>query len=164
MSLNGVILNSFSLRFHPKLSFCYSTKPDIFDYCFWSQDSKQVVESHKSGFEPPGDVEFEDYSVSMKRAVSESSFLNARGESRRRSRSKLWPLLKRNKVRDQTVHLLMSQINKYKNKSLRCSLVVSWDAVMYAFMSEKSWINNACYLYSSSFIAIIVFALAILCN
>uniref|UniRef100_A0A8C2IIL4 Formin binding protein 1a n=1 Tax=Cyprinus carpio TaxID=7962 RepID=A0A8C2IIL4_CYPCA len=33
-------------------------------------DSKQVVESYKSGFEPPGDVEFEDYSVSMKRAVS----------------------------------------------------------------------------------------------
>ncbi|TRY64998.1 hypothetical protein DNTS_024656 [Danionella cerebrum] len=61
-------------------------------------DSKQVVESYKSGFEPPGDVDFEDYSVSMKRAVSESSFLNARGESRRRSRSKLWPLLKRNKL------------------------------------------------------------------
>uniref|UniRef100_A0A8C2IJ13 Formin binding protein 1a n=1 Tax=Cyprinus carpio TaxID=7962 RepID=A0A8C2IJ13_CYPCA len=39
-------------------------------------DSKQVVESYKSGFEPPGDVEFEDYSVSMKRAVSESKFLN----------------------------------------------------------------------------------------
>ncbi|KAL1270230.1 hypothetical protein QQF64_032519 [Cirrhinus molitorella] len=35
-------------------------------------DSKQVVESYKSGFEPP--------------------------ESRRRSRSKLWPLLKRNKL------------------------------------------------------------------
>ncbi|XP_051963843.1 formin-binding protein 1-like isoform X4 [Xyrauchen texanus] len=61
-------------------------------------DSKQVVESYKSGFEPPGDVEYEDYSVSMKRAVSESSFLNARGEGRRRSRSKLWPLLKRNKL------------------------------------------------------------------
>uniref|UniRef100_A0A673LDH7 Formin binding protein 1a n=1 Tax=Sinocyclocheilus rhinocerous TaxID=307959 RepID=A0A673LDH7_9TELE len=73
---------------------------------------KQVVESYKSGFEPPGDVEFEDYSVSMKRAVSESSFLNARGDSRRRSRSKLWPLLKRNKVRDQTDHLLMSQISQ----------------------------------------------------
>uniref|UniRef100_W5KT43 Formin binding protein 1a n=1 Tax=Astyanax mexicanus TaxID=7994 RepID=W5KT43_ASTMX len=60
-------------------------------------DTKQVVETFKSGFEPPGDVDFEDYSVSMKRAVSESSFLNARGESRRRSRSKLWPLIKRNK-------------------------------------------------------------------
>uniref|UniRef100_A0A3B4ECH7 Formin binding protein 1a n=1 Tax=Pygocentrus nattereri TaxID=42514 RepID=A0A3B4ECH7_PYGNA len=64
-------------------------------------DTKQVVETFKSGFEPPGDVEFEDYSVSMKRAVSESSFLNARGESRRRSRSKLWPLIKRNKVKTQ---------------------------------------------------------------
>uniref|UniRef100_A0AAY5F5F8 Formin binding protein 1a n=1 Tax=Electrophorus electricus TaxID=8005 RepID=A0AAY5F5F8_ELEEL len=41
-------------------------------------DTKQVVETYKSGFEPPGDVEFEDYSVSMKRAVSESSFLNRR--------------------------------------------------------------------------------------
>ncbi|XP_053360841.1 formin-binding protein 1a isoform X1 [Clarias gariepinus] len=61
-------------------------------------DTKQVVETYKSGFEPPGDVEFEDYSVSMKRAVSESSFLNARGESRRRSRSRLWPLIKRNKL------------------------------------------------------------------
>ncbi|XP_057212391.1 formin-binding protein 1a isoform X4 [Triplophysa rosa] len=61
-------------------------------------DSKQVVESYKSGFEPPGDVEFDDYSVSMKRAVSESSFLNARGENRRRSKSRLWPLLKRNKL------------------------------------------------------------------
>uniref|UniRef100_A0AAY5E8X4 Formin binding protein 1a n=1 Tax=Electrophorus electricus TaxID=8005 RepID=A0AAY5E8X4_ELEEL len=61
-------------------------------------DTKQVVETYKSGFEPPGDVEFEDYSVSMKRAVSESSFLNARSESRRRSRSKLWPLIKRNKL------------------------------------------------------------------
>ncbi|KAL2092324.1 hypothetical protein ACEWY4_012122 [Coilia grayii] len=61
-------------------------------------DTKQVVETYKSGFEPPGDVEFEDYSLSMRRAVSESSFLNARGESRRRSRGKLWPFIKRNKL------------------------------------------------------------------
>ncbi|XP_030635414.1 formin-binding protein 1a [Chanos chanos] len=61
-------------------------------------DTKQVVETYKSGFEPPGDVEFEDYSLSMKRAVSESSFLNSRGEGRRRSRGKLWPLIKRNKL------------------------------------------------------------------
>ncbi|KAG5281561.1 hypothetical protein AALO_G00073660 [Alosa alosa] len=61
-------------------------------------DTKQVVETYKSGFEPPGDVEFEDYSLSMRRAVSESSFLNARGENRRRSRGKLWPFIKRNKL------------------------------------------------------------------
>uniref|UniRef100_A0AAY4EYA6 Formin-binding protein 1 n=1 Tax=Denticeps clupeoides TaxID=299321 RepID=A0AAY4EYA6_9TELE len=61
-------------------------------------DTKQVVETYKSGFEPPGDVDFEDYSLSMRRAVSESSFLNSRGESRRRSKGKLWPFIKRNKV------------------------------------------------------------------
>uniref|UniRef100_A0AAY5EGV6 Formin binding protein 1b n=1 Tax=Electrophorus electricus TaxID=8005 RepID=A0AAY5EGV6_ELEEL len=36
-------------------------------------DSAQVVESYKSGFEPPGDVEFEDYGQAMKRTVSENS-------------------------------------------------------------------------------------------
>uniref|UniRef100_A0A8C2J2U6 Formin binding protein 1a n=1 Tax=Cyprinus carpio TaxID=7962 RepID=A0A8C2J2U6_CYPCA len=76
----------------------YTLIPHIFQIQYNDILIKQVVESYKSGFEPPGDVEFEDYSVSMKRAVSESSFLNARGESRRRSRSKLWPLLKRNKL------------------------------------------------------------------
>uniref|UniRef100_A0A8C7L804 Formin binding protein 1a n=1 Tax=Oncorhynchus kisutch TaxID=8019 RepID=A0A8C7L804_ONCKI len=62
--------------------------------------SLQVVESFKSGFEPPGDVEVEDYSLSMRRTVSESSYLNSRGEgkpSRSNSRGKLWPF-KRNKL------------------------------------------------------------------
>uniref|UniRef100_A0A4W5KYH8 Formin binding protein 1a n=1 Tax=Hucho hucho TaxID=62062 RepID=A0A4W5KYH8_9TELE len=61
--------------------------------------SSLVVESFKSGFEPPGDVEVEDYSLSMRRTVSESSYLNSRGEgkpSRSNSRGKLWPF-KRNK-------------------------------------------------------------------
>ncbi|XP_049593280.1 formin-binding protein 1 isoform X1 [Syngnathus scovelli] len=61
-------------------------------------DSKQVVESYKSGFEPPGDVEFEDYEQAMKRAVSESSLSNSRGEVRERptgkSKGKLWPFIK----------------------------------------------------------------------
>ncbi|XP_035591308.1 formin-binding protein 1-like isoform X6 [Oncorhynchus keta] len=64
-----------------------------------TMDTKQVVESFKSGFEPPGDVEVEDYSLSMRRTVSESSYLNSRGEgkpSRSNSRGKLWPF-KRNK-------------------------------------------------------------------
>ncbi|KAJ8006087.1 hypothetical protein DPEC_G00124620 [Dallia pectoralis] len=63
-------------------------------------DTKQVVESYKSGFEPPGDVDFEDYSLSMRRTVSESSYLNSRGDgkpSRSNSRGKLWPFIKRNK-------------------------------------------------------------------
>ncbi|XP_051907963.1 formin-binding protein 1 isoform X5 [Hippocampus zosterae] len=61
-------------------------------------DSKQVVESYKSGFEPPGDVEFEDYGQAMKRAVSECSLSNSRGEARDRpagrGKAKLWPFLK----------------------------------------------------------------------
>uniref|UniRef100_A0A8C8MMC4 Formin-binding protein 1-like n=1 Tax=Oncorhynchus tshawytscha TaxID=74940 RepID=A0A8C8MMC4_ONCTS len=64
------------------------------------KDLYQVVESFKSGFEPPGDVEVEDYSLSMRRTVSESSYLNSRGEgkpSRSNSRGKLWPF-KRNKL------------------------------------------------------------------
>uniref|UniRef100_A0A8C7U4H7 Formin-binding protein 1-like n=1 Tax=Oncorhynchus mykiss TaxID=8022 RepID=A0A8C7U4H7_ONCMY len=63
-------------------------------------DTKHVVESYKSGFEPPGDVEVEDYSLSMRRTVSESSYLNSQGEtkpSRSNSRGKLWPFIKRNK-------------------------------------------------------------------
>ncbi|XP_055791928.1 formin-binding protein 1-like isoform X27 [Salvelinus fontinalis] len=64
-------------------------------------DSKQVVESYKSGFEPPGDVEFEDYGAgqSMKRTVSETSLSNSRGEAKERpsggkSKGKLWPFIK----------------------------------------------------------------------
>uniref|UniRef100_A0A8C7PDS7 Formin binding protein 1a n=1 Tax=Oncorhynchus mykiss TaxID=8022 RepID=A0A8C7PDS7_ONCMY len=65
-----------------------------------SIEPTMVVESFKSGFEPPGDVEVEDYSLSMRRTVSESSYLNSRGEgkpSRSNSRGKLWPF-KRNKL------------------------------------------------------------------
>ncbi|XP_049593289.1 formin-binding protein 1 isoform X9 [Syngnathus scovelli] len=74
-------------------------------------DSKQVVESYKSGFEPPGDVEFEDYEQAMKRAVSESSLSNSRGEVRERptgkSKGKLWPFIKnKNKHKEPLSHRL----------------------------------------------------------
>ncbi|XP_077399050.1 formin-binding protein 1 isoform X11 [Vanacampus margaritifer] len=66
-----------------------------------STDSKQVVESYKSGFEPPGDVEFEDYGQAIRRAVSETSLSNSRGEVRERptgrSKVKLWPFKNKNK-------------------------------------------------------------------
>ncbi|XP_028827179.1 formin-binding protein 1 isoform X11 [Denticeps clupeoides] len=65
-------------------------------------DSKQVVEQFKSGFEPPSDVEFEDYGQTMKRTVSETSLSNSRGESKPekpgRSKGKLWPFIKKNKL------------------------------------------------------------------
>ncbi|XP_066569115.1 formin-binding protein 1 isoform X13 [Amia ocellicauda] len=65
-------------------------------------DSKQVVEAFKSGFEPPGDVEFEDYSQAMKRTVSESSLSNTRADGRpekptSKTKGKLWPFIKKNK-------------------------------------------------------------------
>ncbi|XP_056873966.1 formin-binding protein 1 isoform X17 [Takifugu flavidus] len=60
-------------------------------------DSKQVVESYKSGFEPPGDVEFEDYGQAMKRTVSETSLSNSKEgkeKSASKSKGKLWPFIK----------------------------------------------------------------------
>ncbi|XP_060791732.1 formin-binding protein 1 isoform X11 [Neoarius graeffei] len=61
-------------------------------------DSAQVVESYKSGFEPPGDVEFEDYGQAMKRTASETSLTNSRAdvktEKPSKSKSKLWPFKK----------------------------------------------------------------------
>ncbi|XP_053709394.1 formin-binding protein 1 isoform X19 [Synchiropus splendidus] len=60
-------------------------------------DSQQVVESYKSGFEPPGDVEFEDYGQAMKRSPSDTSLTNSREVKERpagKSKGKLWPFIK----------------------------------------------------------------------
>ncbi|XP_069914142.1 formin-binding protein 1 isoform X11 [Oryctolagus cuniculus] len=67
-------------------------------------DSQLVVEAYKSGFEPPGDVEFEDYSQPMQRAVSDHSLSSSRGEGKAepkfagKSKGKLWPFIKKNKL------------------------------------------------------------------
>ncbi|XP_031665120.1 formin-binding protein 1 isoform X16 [Oncorhynchus kisutch] len=84
-------------------------------------DSKQVVESYKSGFEPPGDVEFEDYGPgqSMKRTVSETSLSNSRGEAKERpsggkSKGKLWPFIKnKNKSPKQNKEPLSNRFNEF---------------------------------------------------
>ncbi|XP_054440218.1 formin-binding protein 1 isoform X14 [Pteronotus mesoamericanus] len=66
-------------------------------------DSQLVIEAYKSGFEPPGDIEFEDYTQPMKRTVSENSLSNSRGEGKAepkfggKSKGKLWPFIKKNK-------------------------------------------------------------------
>lgn len=60
-------------------------------------DSKQVVESYKSGFEPPGDVEFEDYGQAMKRTVSNTSLTNVKETKEKaggKGKGKLWPFIK----------------------------------------------------------------------
>ncbi|XP_032089345.1 formin-binding protein 1 isoform X12 [Thamnophis elegans] len=66
-------------------------------------DSQLVVDAFKSGFEPPGDVDFEDFTQPIKRAVSESSLSNSKeskSESRfsSKSKGKLWPFIKKNKL------------------------------------------------------------------
>ncbi|XP_015267126.1 PREDICTED: formin-binding protein 1 isoform X8 [Gekko japonicus] len=66
-------------------------------------DSQLVIEAFKSGFEPPGDVDFEDFTQPIKRAVSESSLSNSKEgkpESRfsGKSKGKLWPFIKKNKL------------------------------------------------------------------
>ncbi|XP_026544283.1 formin-binding protein 1 isoform X6 [Notechis scutatus] len=65
-------------------------------------DSQLVIDAFKSGFEPPGDVDFEDFTQPIKRAVSESSLSNSKetkSESRfsSKSKGKLWPFMKKSK-------------------------------------------------------------------
>ncbi|XP_051892735.1 formin-binding protein 1 isoform X1 [Pristis pectinata] len=66
-------------------------------------DTQLVIEAFKSGFEQPGDVEFEDFSQTMKRTVSESSLSSSRPDGKQDSKSgkskgKLWPFIKKNKL------------------------------------------------------------------
>uniref|UniRef100_A0A8C9X174 Thyroid hormone receptor interactor 10 n=1 Tax=Sander lucioperca TaxID=283035 RepID=A0A8C9X174_SANLU len=56
------------------------------------QDSILFIEQHKSGFERPADIEFEDYIQGIKPATSDSS-LNPP-----KARAKLWPFSKKNKA------------------------------------------------------------------
>ena len=61
-----------------------------------------MVESFKSGFEPPGDVDFEDYGQAITRTSSETSLSNPRESKEKpggKSKGKLWPFIKnKNKV------------------------------------------------------------------
>nr|XP_045001534.1 formin-binding protein 1 isoform X1 [Jaculus jaculus] len=66
-------------------------------------DSQLVIEAYKSGFEPPGDIEFEDYAQPMKRTVSDNSLSNSREGKPElkfggKSKGKLWPFIKKNKL------------------------------------------------------------------
>ncbi|XP_076014840.1 formin-binding protein 1 isoform X8 [Genypterus blacodes] len=80
-------------------------------------DSKQVVESYKSGFEPPGDVEFEDYGQAMKRTMSNTSLSNSRELKEKpggKSKGKLWPFIKnKNKSPKQHKEPLSHRLNDF---------------------------------------------------
>lgn len=70
------------------------------------QDSIVVIEQNKSGFERPGDLEFEDYSQGINRASSDSSLGTPKGHvdlpGKNRSKN-FWLFSKKSKVR----HLLL---------------------------------------------------------
>ncbi|XP_069729325.1 formin-binding protein 1 isoform X9 [Phaenicophaeus curvirostris] len=82
-------------------------------------DSQLVIEAFKSGFEPPGDVEFEDYTQPMKRTISESSLSNSRGDGKSepkfggKSKGKLWPFIKKNKSPKQQKEPLSHRFNEF---------------------------------------------------
>ncbi|XP_015204552.1 cdc42-interacting protein 4 homolog isoform X1 [Lepisosteus oculatus] len=64
-------------------------------------DSLTLIEMHKSGFERPGDLEFEDYSQGINRASSDSSLGTPKCPHDRpmsRNRNKLWPFTKKSKL------------------------------------------------------------------
>ncbi|XP_031719081.1 thyroid hormone receptor interactor 10b isoform X1 [Anarrhichthys ocellatus] len=63
------------------------------------QDSILFIEQHKSGFERPADVEFEDYTQGIRPATSESS-LNPP-----KVRTKLWPFSKKHKIAHAEKHM-----------------------------------------------------------
>nr|XP_031306547.1 formin-binding protein 1 isoform X10 [Camelus dromedarius] len=82
-------------------------------------DSQLVVEAYKSGFEPPGDIEFEDYTQPMKRTVSDNSLSNSRGDGKPelkfggKSKGKLWPFIKKNKSPKQQKEPLSHRFNEF---------------------------------------------------
>ncbi|XP_056134049.1 formin-binding protein 1a [Lampris incognitus] len=86
----------------PVVSRCLDGMMDAADSIQSRMDTRQVVDVYKSGFEPPGDIEFEDFSATMRRSISESSYLDNRAEGRRycrrTSRGKLWPFTRKNRL------------------------------------------------------------------
>uniref|UniRef100_UPI00358FE4EB formin-binding protein 1-like n=1 Tax=Myxine glutinosa TaxID=7769 RepID=UPI00358FE4EB len=71
----------------------------------WLLDAAAIVEAHKSGFERPSDVEFEDFSQFISRTHSDSSLSVGKPDGSRtdsksglgRSKPKLWPFGKKHK-------------------------------------------------------------------
>ncbi|XP_015204553.1 cdc42-interacting protein 4 homolog isoform X2 [Lepisosteus oculatus] len=80
-------------------------------------DSLTLIEMHKSGFERPGDLEFEDYSQGINRASSDSSLGTPKCPHDRpmsRNRNKLWPFTKKSKptITEDFAHLPPEQRRK----------------------------------------------------
>ncbi|XP_006497751.1 formin-binding protein 1 isoform X5 [Mus musculus] len=103
-------------------------------------DSQLVVEAYKSGFEPPGDIEFEDYTQPMKRTVSDNSLSSSKeGKPELRfggkSRGKLWPFIKKNKSPKQPKEPLSHRFNEFMTSKPK----------IHCFRSLKRGTQSLCY-------------------
>lgn len=82
---------------------CLKIKPDV----ILPQDSDIVVESFKSGFSPPAEFPFEDFSQNIQRTGSDSTIGTPKNEGGKpdpkhaigRTKNKLWLFGKKPKVR-----------------------------------------------------------------
>ncbi|XP_067829123.1 cdc42-interacting protein 4 homolog isoform X1 [Heptranchias perlo] len=78
-------------------------------------DSRVLIEAYKSGFERPGELEFEDYSQMINRTSSENSLGSLKSDSKidqrtiGKSKAKRWPFGKKNKFPP----LPLSPLNSY---------------------------------------------------
>ncbi|XP_029326864.1 formin-binding protein 1 isoform X6 [Mus caroli] len=103
-------------------------------------DSQLVVEAYKSGFEPPGDIEFEDYTQPMKRTVSDNSLSSSKeGKPELRfggkSKGKLWPFIKKNKSPKQPKEPLSHRFNEFMTSKPK----------IHCFRSLKRGTQSLCY-------------------
>lgn len=94
------LLSQAELQVVPIIAKCLEGMKAASEAVDAKNDSRVLVELHKSGFARPGDLEFEDFSQPMNRAPSDSS-LGAPSEARTpgpRGRAKRWPFGKKNKM------------------------------------------------------------------
>ncbi|KAM5259296.1 formin-binding protein 1 isoform 5-T5 [Hipposideros larvatus] len=122
-------------------------------------DSQLVIESYKSGFEPPGDIEFEDYTQPMKRTVSDNSLSNSRGEGKAelkfggKSKGKLWPFIKKNKSPKQQKEPLSHRFNEFMTSKpkIHCFRSLKRGTQSFCFHKElmKRTIGKATYAFEA---------------
>ncbi|GAB1286205.1 Formin-binding protein 1 [Apodemus speciosus] len=103
-------------------------------------DSQLVVEAYKSGFEPPGDIEFEDYTQPMKRTVSDNSLSSSKEGKPElkfgsKSKGRLWPFIKKNKSPKQPKEPLSHRFNEFMTSKPK----------IHCFRSLKRGTQSLCY-------------------
>lgn len=93
-----------------------------------------MIDCFKSGFEPPGDFPFEDYSQNIYRTISDGTISTPKQEGMRidtkttvgKSKGKLWLFGKKPKV---TIKKLLFEI-------LKCEDLECMEAAIYLFLSN----------------------------